>query len=74
MDRQYCHGQTLMACAHGHRPHMYQRQANRQTAYFVECSPCKVRTHLHPNPEAAATAWHDGEHVAISHVAMEAAA
>jgi hypothetical protein len=73
MDRQFTDHAPLMACACGRRPHMYQRKADRAECYFVECTPCNVRTALAANPEAAATAWCDGERVTITSTATDVA-
>lgn len=56
-DRQYRHDMPLNACTCGKVPRMWQATGNRQVLYFVECSPCRVRTPKVAAPDSAAAQW-----------------
>lgn len=73
MDRQQREHPAIDPCACGREARVYQRTGNRTCHYFVECSPCAIRTPLADDIHAACDAWRLGQIDTIAHQARVAA-
>lgn len=57
IEQQVTDHPPLQVCHPGHRPRMYRAKGNCAVVYYVQCSPCGVRSPRLGTPEAAAESW-----------------